>query len=91
MATPTDPTLYFQSADRKSQCAIVTSDLLHRMIWGVTTHRNFPAKGVEVVTPADPLEWLEAQLAERVGAENAAYRISMARADMAYAEDRMAA
>lgn len=77
---PTAATRYFLSADRLTQCAVPMTDLLHRMIWGVATYGSAPWEGAEVVTPADPLEWLEGQMAVRLGDDNAAYRIGKVRA-----------
>lgn len=77
---PSAPTRYFLSADRQSQCAVPMSDDLHRVIWGVASYSSQPREGVKVVTPADPLAWLEGQMAVRLGAENAAFRIGKVRA-----------
>lgn len=87
---PSAPTRYFLSADRQTQCAVPMSDALHRMIWGVATYGNQPFDGAEVVTPADPLEWLEGQMAVRLGDVAAALRIAKARAGDA-AKRRVAA
>lgn len=88
---PSAPTRYFLAADRQSQCAVPMSDDLHRMIWGVASYSSQPREGVAVVTPADPLAWLEGQLAVRLGAENAAYRIGKVRGpNLALAESAVA-
>lgn len=79
--TDTAPIRYFLSADRKTQCAVPMSDDLHRVLWGVATYSNKPHDGAEVVTAADPLTWLEGQIAVRCGEDNAALRIGKARAD----------
>jgi len=71
---------YFWSADRRTQCLIDVTDQLHRMVWGVASFGNRRWPDAELVTPADPLEWLESQLAVRLGADNAAYRIGKVRA-----------
>ena len=70
---------YFLSADRQTQCLVPMSDNLHRMIWGVATYSNQPFKGAELVTAADPLCWLEGQMATRLGAAHAAQRIARAK------------
>ena len=80
MATAADTARYFWSADCQTQCLIEVPDILHRMVWGVASFGNRPFPNAEIVTPADPLDWLEAQLAVRLGAEGAAYRINKARA-----------
>lgn len=80
MATAANTARYFWSADCRTQCLIEVPDTLHRMVWGVATFSNRPLPNAEIVTPADPLDWLEAQLAVRLGAEGAAYRINKARA-----------
>lgn len=80
MATAADTARYFWSADCRTQCLIEVPDTLHRMVWGVASFGNRPFRDAEIVTPTDPLDWLEAQLAVRLGAEGAAYRINKARA-----------
>ena len=84
------PIRYFLAADMRTQCAVPMSDSLHRMIWGVASYANAPREGVEVVSPADPMAWLEGQMAVRLGAENAAHRINWARKADAASERKAA-
>lgn len=77
---PSAPTRYFLAADRLTQCAVPMTDLLHRMIWGVASYSSQPWEGAEIVRPADPLAWLEGQMAVRLGRLHAALRIDKVRA-----------
>jgi hypothetical protein len=69
---------YFLSWDTKTQIATVVTDDLHRVIWGRMTYGNRPFNrhpfDAELVTPADPIAWIKAQMACRVTAAAEARR-----------------